>query len=209
MGLPPVLRRTALAGPQIGRRLKHSMGASWSSSDPWHDKSDAVLFDEEVYGSQGDQQLAAPLPSRILDHLYLGDLECARALRRDSDFIRYVLVAAAECRDTFHVQDGVQTLFLDIEDEDNEAEALYDGLHDAMSFINKAKEAHCRVLVHCVAGVSRSASIVIAYLILCEDMTFDQAFRFVQERKPDINPNQGFRQLLSTLPTQRHTFHTN
>ena len=54
-----------------------------------------------------------------------------------------------------------------------------------------------RTLVHCVAGVSRSASICIAYLMKYERMTLDQAYRHCKRRRPVVHPNVGFwRQLI-------------
>ncbi|KAI8804457.1 protein-tyrosine phosphatase-like protein, partial [Cladochytrium replicatum] len=52
-------------------------------------------------------------------------------------------------------------------------------------------------LVHCEQGVSRSASIVIAYLIKyghCRN--FDEAFEFVRKRRTLARPNQGFEKSL-------------
>jgi dual specificity phosphatase 12 len=48
--------------------------------------------------------------------------------------------------------------------EDTEHENLLDVLPRALAFIDQARQAG-NVLVHCIAGVSRSASIVIAYLM--------------------------------------------
>jgi dual specificity phosphatase 12 len=48
------------------------------------------------------------------------------------------------------------------------------------------------VLVHCYAGVSRSASCVIAYLMKERQMTFQDAFGFASRKRPIIFPNMGF-----------------
>jgi hypothetical protein len=48
-----------------------------------------------------------------------------------------------------------------------------------------------RVLVHCDAGVSRSATIVIAYLIRHLRMNLTTAHNLVKERRPYIAPNLG------------------
>eukprot|EP00977_Amphora_coffeiformis_P013336 scaffold3471_cov175-Amphora_coffeaeformis.AAC.10 len=49
------------------------------------------------------------------------------------------------------------------------------------------------VLVHCHFGVSRSASIVLAYLLRdYHNMTLDEASRFIKYRRPKICPNRGF-----------------
>ncbi|CAD8158336.1 unnamed protein product [Paramecium pentaurelia] len=48
------------------------------------------------------------------------------------------------------------------------------------------------VLVHCMAGISRSAAIVISYLIEKKKMNYNQALSFVKSKRPQINPNKGF-----------------
>ena len=48
------------------------------------------------------------------------------------------------------------------------------------------------VLVHCFAGVSRSASIIIAYLMKEKNNTYKEAFSFVKAKRSIIDPNFGF-----------------
>jgi protein-tyrosine phosphatase len=48
------------------------------------------------------------------------------------------------------------------------------------------------VLVHCYAGVSRSSSFVIAYLINKKLMSYDDAKERVKKRRPCIHPGDGF-----------------
>ncbi|UJR08880.1 hypothetical protein I4U23_013135 [Adineta vaga] len=49
-----------------------------------------------------------------------------------------------------------------------------------------------RCLVHCAAGVSRSATIVLAYLMKYHHNTLNEAFFFLVEKRPQIWPNEGF-----------------
>uniref|UniRef100_M3XW07 Dual specificity phosphatase 13 n=1 Tax=Mustela putorius furo TaxID=9669 RepID=M3XW07_MUSPF len=55
-----------------------------------------------------------------------------------------------------------------------------------------------RVLVHCAMGVSRSATVVLAFLMICENMTLVEAIRTVQAHR-DICPNSGFLRQLQVL----------
>lgn len=63
-------------------------------------------------------------------------------------------------------------------------------------FIDHAREQGGVVLVHCNAGVSRSSSIVIGYLMLREGLSFDDAYSQVKQARPSIRPNPGFYQQL-------------
>ena len=49
-----------------------------------------------------------------------------------------------------------------------------------------------RVLVHCNAGRSRSASIVIGYLMKYLKMDFEEAFDHLKSKRPSAEPNIGF-----------------
>ena len=49
-----------------------------------------------------------------------------------------------------------------------------------------------KVMVYCRAGMSRSASLCIAYFMRHHNMTMDEAFQFVKEKRPIIHPNPGF-----------------
>lgn len=46
--------------------------------------------------------------------------------------------------------------------------------------------------VHCVQGISRSATICIAYIILNNGLDYNEAFEYMQQRREVINPNLGF-----------------
>lgn len=52
-------------------------------------------------------------------------------------------------------------------------------LKQAIDFIDSSARDSGRCLVHCNAGVSRSTSLVIGYLICRHGMSFDAAFEFV------------------------------
>ncbi|XP_072543446.1 dual specificity protein phosphatase 19b [Salminus brasiliensis] len=59
-------------------------------------------------------------------------------------------------------------------------------------FIDQAREQDGVVLVHCNAGVSRSASVAIGYLMARQKMPFEEAFDRVKSARPSIRPNPGF-----------------
>ena len=65
------------------------------------------------------------------------------------------------------------------------------------NLIHKEARQGGKTLVHCVAGVSRSASLCIAYLMKHHGMSLRKAYYHVKTQRPVIHPNVGFfRQLL-------------
>eukprot|EP00095_Tigriopus_kingsejongensis_P005314 snap_masked-scaffold337_size202799-processed-gene-1.16 protein:Tk05314 transcript:snap_masked-scaffold337_size202799-processed-gene-1.16-mRNA-1 annotation:"dual specificity protein phosphatase 14" len=82
---------------------------------------------------------------------------------------------------------------LQIAVEDRVASKLYiyfDLVADKINSIHN--QADGRLLIYCRAGMSRSASLCIAYFIKYHDMSLDEAFAYVKERRPIIHPNVGF-----------------
>ena len=49
-----------------------------------------------------------------------------------------------------------------------------------------------RVFVHCYAGVSRSPTVCIAYLMKLHQWSLSQAYDYVKSRRPHISPNLHF-----------------
>jgi protein-tyrosine phosphatase len=58
---------------------------------------------------------------------------------------------------------------------------------------NSNGEVKWKVLVHCHAGVSRSSTIVISYLMRKYiNFSLNDALKFVKSKRPIIKPNKGF-----------------
>ena len=65
-------------------------------------------------------------------------------------------------------------------------------------YITRAKKEGSKVLVHCKMGVSRSASVVIAYAMKAFNWEFEHALKHVKERRNCIKPNKNFLNQLET-----------
>jgi len=80
---------------------------------------------------------------------------------------------------------------------DHPAAPLLDALTDALPFIDEHRAAGRHVLVHCAMGRSRSASIVIAYVMRAHHTPYDAALAHVRAARPCVAPNPGFAQQLA------------
>jgi len=79
----------------------------------------------------------------------------------------------------------------------------------AIAIINNAKSQTNkpgRVLVHCVAGISRSPSILAGYMMREEGMSLRDALGVLVRARPRVRPNEGFfKQLKEVELTIRET----
>eukprot|EP00301_Raphidiophrys_heterophryoidea_P002063 c10964_g1_i1.p1 GENE.c10964_g1_i1~~c10964_g1_i1.p1 ORF type:complete len:183 (-),score=34.88 c10964_g1_i1:755-1303(-) len=167
---------------------------------------DAAVFTQSSHAqmpSQRDITLVNPRPqptqrftkpSYITDHIYLGDETSATNLEflRESNIDR-ILIASFGL--TKHFQDqGISYLQLDI--SDSPSTNITQFFDQAIEFITRTKQTN--VLIHCKHGVSRSASIVMAYLIKVRGMDFGEAMQLTKCRRNVVCPNSGFtKQLIS------------
>jgi protein-tyrosine phosphatase len=69
-------------------------------------------------------------------------------------------------------------------------------LNNACDFIDYGLKQGVSTLVHCHGGVSRSASVVIAWLIRSKGMTYNDAYHYVKARRKTISPNKSFERQL-------------
>jgi len=76
--------------------------------------------------------------------------------------------------------------------QDSEYEDLLIHLPQACHFIQTALDAGGKVLVHCVMGISRSVTVVCAFLMETRHMSSINALSYVKKRRPQIHPNYGF-----------------
>lgn len=81
---------------------------------------------------------------------------------------------------------------------DDEKTNLLKHWDNTFKYISQAKNDGSKVLVHCKMGVSRSASVVIAYAMKAYGWTFNEALDHVKTNRNCIKPNKNFLTQLET-----------
>jgi protein-tyrosine phosphatase len=84
-------------------------------------------------------------------------------------------------------------VYLSIQDvEDSTSANISRYFRPTTAFIENVKKQKGKVLVHCWQGVSRSVSIIIAYLMKADKIKYKRALQLVRETRPQADPNPHF-----------------
>uniref|UniRef100_A0A6P4F4I7 protein-tyrosine-phosphatase n=1 Tax=Drosophila rhopaloa TaxID=1041015 RepID=A0A6P4F4I7_DRORH len=116
--------------------------------------------------------------------------------------IKYVLNVTPDLPNEFEKSGVIKYLQIPITDHYSQDLAMH--FPDAIQFIEEARSANSAVLVHCLAGVSRSVTVTLAYLMHTRGLSLNDAFTMVRDRKPDVSPNFHFMQQLQSFESQLH-----
>lgn len=142
--------------------------------------------------------------SKVADHVYLG----GDAVARDREILKqhgitHILNCVGfVCPEYFKADFVYRTLWL----QDSPSEDITSILYDVFDYFEDVREQGGRVFVHCCQGVSRSTSLVIAYLMWREGQSFDDAFQYVKAARGIADPNMGFACQLLQCQKRVHAF---
>jgi len=135
---------------------------------------------------------SAPDPEvcRITDDgIFLGSQDAAMNLKDlESNNITHILNVGTGIPNGF----PQKFTYCNVEILDLDETTIVNYFPKCFSFIEDAISKRCGILIHCNAGVSRSASIVIGFLMENRGMSYQQAFDWVKTKRPKIQPNRGF-----------------
>ncbi|XP_035209049.1 dual specificity protein phosphatase 14-like [Stegodyphus dumicola] len=131
--------------------------------------------------------------NEVNDHLYIGS---ARSVTNTSLSLKGItcIINCSLLSPSYSVQ---KVKYIPIMIEDNERENIACYFDEVANIIHDEHVAGGKTLVYCVAGISRSATLCIAYLMKFGNMTLRNAFRYLRSRRQMVRPNNGFfRQLI-------------
>ncbi|KAI6214069.1 Protein-tyrosine-phosphatase [Aphelenchoides besseyi] len=135
---------------------------------------------------------AVEFPALILQDVYLGN----NATAKDQETLKklnihYVINVTQNLPNYFDNDPEMNYLRIPVDDNCH-AYTLPDYFPIAIEFIDKARAENAAVLVHCLAGISRSVTVCLAYLIYDQRSTLDRAFDLLHKQNTSIAPNFQF-----------------
>jgi atypical dual specificity phosphatase len=153
-------------------------------------KSVRTLFPEMKYVEAYEY----PKPrefSSILPNLYISSMKAASdAKLLDTLKISAIInLVPAMCPN--YLEKYTDFTYLTIYEEDRPDTDLCQYFDITFRFIERYSKTS-GVLVHCAAGISRSSTIIIAYVMKKLGLSFTEGFDYVQRRHPNTDPNIGF-----------------
>ncbi|XP_010546836.1 PREDICTED: dual specificity protein phosphatase 1B [Tarenaya hassleriana] len=127
--------------------------------------------------------------SKIEEGLFIGSV--AEASNRDllkSSNVTHILTVAVAVSPLYPDEFSYKV----IEVVDRSETDLTQYFDECFNFVDEARQSGGGVLVHCFMGMSRSVTIVVAYLMKKYGLSFSKAMEHVRSRRPQALPNFGF-----------------
>ncbi|XP_029285644.1 dual specificity protein phosphatase 22-B-like [Cottoperca gobio] len=126
--------------------------------------------------------------NKVLPHLYLGNVKDAR----DRELlVQHNITHILSIHDTAAPILEDMT-YLCISAADNRLQNLSQYFRDSIMFIHESRLKGEGCLVHCVAGVSRSVTLVVAYIMTATGRGWVESLAAVRAARPCAGPNLGF-----------------
>ncbi|OAV88893.1 hypothetical protein PTTG_01350 [Puccinia triticina 1-1 BBBD Race 1] len=127
---------------------------------------------------------------QVLPRLFIGDLTAAQSLQalKDSQIRNVVSVI----KHSYPHHPGFNHLSVPL--DDTERTNICEWFDTVASWIQARLDDPngYGVLIHCVAGVSRSTTLLAAYLMKAYRLTTDEAVGFIASKRPQVQPNDFF-----------------
>lgn len=138
--------------------------------------------------------LQTSIPAEVVPKVFLGGLDSATNMSLLQHLrITHIILAIGSMQPHFPKSFSYLALY-DAKDSASFDFSVY--FDDCVQFIESARAGGGGVLIHCRAGISRSPTIMIAYLMKQYRMRYEQALKLVISKRSQALPNNGFREQL-------------
>ncbi|CUA73808.1 hypothetical protein RSOLAG22IIIB_01325 [Rhizoctonia solani] len=124
----------------------------------------------------------------VIENLWVGDFGAATSIELlEMAGVKYVVSCM---RGKVRVHETMRRHQIPLDDTEEQDVLAY--LPATIAFIQKSLASGDGVLIHCMAGMSRSATIAAAYLMYSQGLDPTGALELIREVRPTIQPNPSF-----------------
>ncbi|XP_071011356.1 dual specificity protein phosphatase 26-like [Oncorhynchus clarkii lewisi] len=181
-------------------RFSRSRSSSRSPNRKDSGRGSPVLTVSELERLLYTGKTACNHADEVWPRLYIGDQDIASDRRELARLgITHILnCAQSKWRGGAEYYAGMDITYQGIEAHDTPSFDMSVNFYPTTEFIHRALSSGGKVLVHCAVGVSRSATLVLAYLMIRQNLTLVEAIKAVKDHRGVI-PNRGFLRQLNGL----------
>jgi protein-tyrosine phosphatase len=130
-------------------------------------------------------------------NIYISDLDTASChIVRQKLKIERIISLGEEKATSYFIKDN-NHLHFPIRDDG--IDSILPILPTTNAFIRDSILSNNNILIHCMAGISRSVSVVIAFIMDYFNISYDEAYKFVKSKRSCAEPNSKFRSELKSL----------
>jgi len=128
----------------------------------------------------------------ILPRLFLGPYAASKKMVKLREHnITHIMVVRSEKERIIAPAYPNDFQYYILEIPDCPTASLLPYLPEVLAFIDAGRTSG-GILLHCDSGISRSAAVTIAYVMRDQNLSYDQAFQYVADRRCCVHPNLGF-----------------
>ena len=144
-----------------------------------------------------------PSYNEIIANVYIGNYKFALdAELLIKEGITYILNCGNGLKNFYESENLFKYLYIPL--YDSEAQKLDKYLDTTNKFIKEGSENGNKILIHCGAGMSRSATICLMYMIIEKKFKFSDAYTLMKQKRKCVMPNPNFRKLLEQKSYEIH-----
>ena len=148
----------------------------------------------KVYRTHTEPSILGGTAHAITENILLGAVDSSRVDKKD-ELSSYNVTGIINCCPQVHdnaFEDDGSIEYCSVSVNDIESANILQWLNPAGNFMHKHISNGGTCLVHCQMGVSRSSSVVIAYLMRYQNMNLHDAYTLTKMKRPIVDPNGGF-----------------
>lgn len=150
-------------------------------------KMDVNNMGSSVSVKKEDESKEKKDSGNLLDRLFLGAVEVAESKEWTTKNNIGAIISLCPMTSKPQVEEWKH---FEVDDHPDE-KRLYQNFEALTFWLHSKLTDKKNVLVHCLAGISRSPTLVAAYLIRYHEFSADAALAYIRQRR-DISPNSGF-----------------